>query len=127
MEHLLQIIFDTDCISWYYIYTFHFCCCHYVCFCVYDNFSWSSHLKKIVWLITSLTLYLITFPTAMMLLWCFIEVYLSIRKSTLRVYHIVVFGTPNPSRSSEYLDFTIILFHRIHSALIQCVTGFWVM
>ena len=51
----------------------------------------------------------ITFSTSMMPHWCFIEVYFSSRMSTLRVYHIVVLGTPNYSRSSEYINWAIIL------------------
>ena len=63
----------------------------------------------VVRLITYLTHFLITFTTAIMPHWCFIEVYFSVWKSTLRVYHRVVFGTPNSSIILEYLDFTIIL------------------
>ena len=109
MEHLLQIIFDADCISWYSIHTFHSWCCYYVGFCVYEKFSWSYHFFKIVVrLITYITIFLITFPTDMMPHWCFIEEYFISINITLRVYHRVVFGIPNFSRSSEYLDLTII-------------------
>ena len=41
-----------------------------------------------------------TFYDIRLPLCCFIEVYFGIRKITLKVYHIVVFGTPNFSRSS---------------------------
>ena len=58
--------------------------------------------------------------------WCFIDVYFSIRKSILKVYHRVVLGTSNLSRSSEYLDFAIILLSQdthCYPSVYNCIFG----
>ena len=128
MEHLLQIIFDADCISWYYIYTFHFCCFHYVCFCVYDNFSWSSHFLNFCMANHFFTYFNHNFSN------CY-DAPLVLHRSIFKYQEEYIKGLPYsiflapqiPQEAQNILTSLLSFFHGIHSALIQCVTGFWGM
>ena len=71
--------------------------------------------------------FLITFSTDVMPHWWFMEVYLSIRNSTLGFTIEWVLVTQIPQEAHNILILTLSFFHMIHSALINYINGFWMM